>query len=179
MSYDKHHADLHVALKEFERLTGTGNVKSANSTMVKIVRHLVQMVEWSRTDSVTPQVDTTPVAKVCACGGSCNGSCGGACGGNCQCGTVMPEVVAPAPVEPVAEAVINPEPVADIVPVVAPEPVVEHIAEPVAEPVPEPVVDPVEPHAETPAEPETEVTDVFDVAETETAPKARKGKKSV
>ena len=31
MSYDKHHADLHVALKEFERLTGTGNVKSANS----------------------------------------------------------------------------------------------------------------------------------------------------
>jgi hypothetical protein len=57
MSYAKHRAEVTNSLREFERVTGTGNMKSSNLAMVKIVKSLVAMME------------TMPTG----------------CGGNCQC----------------------------------------------------------------------------------------------
>jgi len=48
MSYDKSHTELHKNLTEFERLTGTGNVKLANTVLAKIIRSLVVMIETTK-----------------------------------------------------------------------------------------------------------------------------------
>ena len=45
MSYNKHHREMHEMLREFDRVTGTGNMKAANAAMAKIVRSLVAMIE--------------------------------------------------------------------------------------------------------------------------------------
>ena len=45
MSYNKHHREMHELLREFDRVTGTGNMKLANAAMSKIIRSLVAMIE--------------------------------------------------------------------------------------------------------------------------------------
>ena len=57
MTYNQHRLAMHDNLREFERVTGTGNIKLANNAMIKIVRSLVAMMESLPTG----------------------------CGGNCQC----------------------------------------------------------------------------------------------
>ncbi|CAM6054970.1 unnamed protein product [Sphagnum tenellum] len=73
MTYDKHRANLHDTLREFERVTGTGNMKNAQFAMAKMVRSLVAMM------------DAMPTG----------------CGGNCKCGPA-PLVVLPVTRPPVS-----------------------------------------------------------------------------
>jgi hypothetical protein len=114
MSYDNHHKLLHTQLREFERVTGTGNVKLANNAMAAIVRHLVAMLE------ALPK----------------------GCGGNCKCGPVASLALAtpssartdtikalPPVVEaPVVEAPVADEPIAAAAEVVAPADVADAVA---------------------------------------------------
>ena len=45
MTYQIHKNSLNETLREYERVTGTGNMKQANLAMAKIIRSLVSMIE--------------------------------------------------------------------------------------------------------------------------------------
>jgi hypothetical protein len=97
-AHDIHRTDVHTHLREFERLTGTGNVKTANLSVAKLVRSMLKMME------------TLP--------SGCNGNC--ACGGAAIAPLPLSKVAAApsAPPEPMPTPAPTPAPTS--APVVAP-----------------------------------------------------------
>jgi len=93
--YEKIRKELHEALAEFTRLTGTGNVKLANLVMIQIVHFLVDLIEHQPKTS-------------CQCGGQCG--CGNGVSLAPLNGTMKPPVTA-LPVPPV---MVVPDDVTDV-----------------------------------------------------------------